>query len=121
MAYNGNKWSGYCEDCFICLLELIWLRMIFTLIEVAFQAIDGDVHVIGVSSQAAGHKTLVPALIKELELQGGSHIKVICGGVIPPQDYAELKSAGVVGIFGPGTRITQAARDVLKAIDASPH
>jgi len=89
--------------------------------EVAFQAIDGDVHVIGVSSQAAGHKTLVPALIKELELQGGSHIKVICGGVIPPQDYAELKSAGVVGIFGPGTRITQAARDVLKAIDASPH
>eukprot|EP01036_Dinobryon_divergens_P027104 gene27104-35822_t len=85
--------------------------------EVAFQAIDGDVHVIGVSSQAAGHKTLIPALIKELGDQGGAHIKVICGGVIPPQDYAELYAAGVVGIFGPGTRITQAALDVLRAIE----
>ncbi len=55
--------------------------------EVATQAIDADVHVVGVSSQAAAHKTLVPQLIKELAARGGGHIKVICGGVIPPQDY----------------------------------
>lgn len=84
--------------------------------EVAQQAIDADVHVIGVSSQAAGHKTLIPALIKVLREKGGGHIKVICGGVIPPQDYDALYEAGVLGVFGPGTRITQAARDVLKAI-----
>lgn len=71
------------------------------------------------SSQAAGHSTLVPALMTELRKSGGSHIKVICGGVIPPQDYADLYSAGVVGIYGPGTRITQAARDVLKSIGSS--
>ena len=73
-------------------------------------------HVVGVSSQAAGHKTLVPALMNELAAQGGKHIKVICGGVIPPQDYEALYKTGVVGVFGPGTRITQAAMDVLKAI-----
>jgi hypothetical protein len=73
-------------------------------------------HVVGVSSQAAGHKTLVPALMAELAKGGGKHIKVICGGVIPPQDYDHLYAAGVVGIYGPGTRITQAAADVLKAI-----
>jgi len=84
--------------------------------EVAQQAVDADVHVVGVSSQAAGHKALVPALMKELAKQGGSHIKVICGGVIPPQDYDALYKTGVVGIYGPGTRITQAAVDVLKAI-----
>ena len=76
-------------------------------------------HVVGVSSQAAGHKLLVPALMKELEKQGGAHIKVICGGVIPPQDYAALYATGVVGVYGPGTRITQAAADVLKAISSS--
>jgi len=85
--------------------------------EAARQAIDADVHVVGVSSQAAGHKTLVPALIKALKEQGGEHIKVICGGVIPPQDYAELYAAGVVGVFGPGTKITQAAKDVLVALN----
>jgi methylmalonyl-CoA mutase len=84
--------------------------------EVAKAAIDSDVHVVGVSSQAAGHRTLLPALIQALKSSGGSHIKVIAGGVIPPQDYAELHKAGVAKIFGPGTRITQAARDVLKAI-----
>ena len=86
--------------------------------EVAQQAIDADVHVVGVSSQAAGHKTLIPALIGELNKMGGGHIKVIAGGVIPPQDYDALYQAGVVGIFGPGTRITQAARDVLKSISS---
>jgi methylmalonyl-CoA mutase len=84
--------------------------------EVAKAAIDSDVHVVGVSSQAAGHRTLLPALIAALKKSGGSHIKVIAGGVIPPQDYDELKAAGVATIFGPGTRITQAARDVLKLI-----
>lgn len=84
--------------------------------EVAQQAIDADVHVVGVSSQAAGHRTLVPALIAALKAKGGDQIKVICGGVIPPQDYEILIQAGAVGIFGPGTKITTAARDVLKAI-----
>ena len=84
--------------------------------EAAQQAVDADVHVIGVSSQAAGHKTLVPALIKALKAKGGEQIKVICGGVIPPQDYDALKQAGAVAIFGPGTRITVAAKEVLKAI-----
>ena len=85
--------------------------------EVAQQAIDADVHVVGVSSQAAGHKTLVPALIEQLKHQGGGHIKVICGGVIPAQDYDELYKVGVKGIFGPGTRITDAAKQVLQEIE----
>jgi len=85
--------------------------------EVAQQAIDADVHVVGVSSQAAGHKVLVPALIEELKRQGAGHIKVICGGVIPPQDYDFLKSQGVLAIFGPGTKITSAAEEVLDAIE----
>ena len=89
--------------------------------EVARQAIDSDVHVIGVSSQAAGHKTLVPELMKELNLQSGSNndhgITVICGGVIPPQDYDFLYQQGVAGIFGPGTRITDAAKDVINTIE----
>jgi methylmalonyl-CoA mutase len=84
--------------------------------EVAQQAIDADVHVIGVSSQAAGHKTLVPALIEALKARGGSHIKVICGGVIPPQDYDFLYKAGVANVFCPGTRITSAALEVLKKL-----
>jgi methylmalonyl-CoA mutase len=87
--------------------------------EVAQQAIDADVHLVGVSSQAAGHKTLIPALIKVLGEKGGSHIKVIAGGVIPPQDYDALYTSGVIGIFGPGTRITEAARMVLKSISSS--
>jgi len=87
--------------------------------EVAMQAVDADVHVVGVSSQAAAHKALVPALIKALKDHNGEHIKVICGGVIPPQDYQDLYDAGAVCIFGPGTRITSAARDVLKHIGTS--
>jgi len=84
--------------------------------EVAQQAVDADVHVVGVSSQAAGHKTLVPALVKALKDADASHIKVVAGGVIPPQDYDFLYEAGVACIFGPGTRIPVAAMDVLKAI-----
>jgi methylmalonyl-CoA mutase len=72
--------------------------------------------VIGVSSQAAGHTTLVPELIKSLKLLDASEIVVICGGVIPQQDYAALKEAGVADIFGPGTPIPLAARRVLASI-----
>ncbi len=87
--------------------------------EVAKQAIENDVHVVGVSSQAAGHKTLVPALIEELKKQGAGDIIVVAGGVIPRQDYEFLNKAGVKGIFGPGTQIPKAAREVLDAINAN--
>ena len=86
--------------------------------EVARDAIDNDVHVIGVSSQAAGHKTLVPALSAELKKQGASDILIVVGGVIPAQDYDALKSAGAAAIFGPGTNIPVAASEVLKLIRA---
>ncbi len=85
--------------------------------EVAKQAIENDVHVIGVSSQAAGHKTLIPDLIEELKKQGAEDIIVVAGGVIPRQDYDFLYEAGVKGIFGPGTPIPVAARNVLDAIN----
>ena len=86
--------------------------------EVARDAIDNDVHVIGVSSQAAGHKTLVPALSDELKKQGASDILIVVGGVIPAQDYEALKVAGAAAIFGPGTNIPVAASEVLKLIRA---
>ncbi len=84
--------------------------------EVARQAIENDVHVVGVSSQAAGHKTLVPQLIKALQDEGAEDVIVVAGGVIPKQDYEYLRNAGVKGIFGPGTKIPVAAREVLAAI-----
>lgn len=87
--------------------------------EVARQAIDADVHVVGVSSQAAGHRALVPSLVQELARQDAEHILVVCGGVIPRQDYEELYDAGCAAIFGPGTRITDAARGVLQKIETS--
>ncbi|XP_078069054.1 methylmalonyl-CoA mutase, mitochondrial [Mustelus asterias] len=85
--------------------------------EVAQQAVDADVHCVGVSSLAAGHKTLVPELIKELCNLRRPDILVICGGVIPPQDYDILYKAGVCNIFGPGTRIPVAAVQVLADIE----
>ncbi|WP_298803767.1 methylmalonyl-CoA mutase [uncultured Lentibacter sp.] len=87
--------------------------------EAAQDAIDNDVHVVGISSQAAGHKTLAPQLIKALEQKDAGDIIVICGGVIPQQDYAFLKAAGVKAIFGPGTNIPEAAEDILKLIRAA--
>ena len=81
--------------------------------EAARDAVDNDVHVVGVSSQAAGHLTLVPQLVSELAALGGEDIVVVCGGVIPPQDYPKLEAAGVAAIFGPGTNIPDAARRVL--------
>jgi methylmalonyl-CoA mutase len=87
--------------------------------EAAQDAIDNDVHVIGISSQAAGHKTLAPQLVKALKEAGAEDILVICGGVIPQQDYQFLYDAGVKAIFGPGTNIPAAAEDILKLIRAA--
>jgi methylmalonyl-CoA mutase len=86
--------------------------------EAARDAIENDVHVIGISSLAAGHKTLVPALAKALKDEGADDILIICGGVIPQQDYEFLKKAGASAIFGPGTNIPVAAREILALIRA---
>lgn len=84
--------------------------------EVAKQAAENDVHVIGASSLAAGHKTLIPQLITALKTMGRPDIKVVAGGVIPPQDYDFLYQAGVAGIFGPGTPVTESAREILNQL-----
>jgi methylmalonyl-CoA mutase len=81
--------------------------------EAAKQAVENDVHVMGVSSLAAGHKTLVPQVIEELKKQNREDIMVIAGGVIPKQDYDYLFEAGVFGVFGPGTKISKAAIEIL--------
>ena len=87
--------------------------------EAARQAIENDVHIIGVSSQAAGHKTLVPQMINDLKVKGGGDILVVCGGVIPAQDYDFLKRRGVAAIFGPGTNIPEAAREIIDIVRAT--
>ena len=87
--------------------------------EVARDAVDNDVHIVGISSQAAGHLTLVPALIAELKTAGADNVLVVCGGVIPPQDYDKLRDAGVGAIFGPGTNICDAAMDVIELVAAA--
>ena len=84
--------------------------------EAAQDAIDNDVHVVGISSQAAGHRTLAPKLVQALKDAGAGEILVICGGVIPQQDYQFLYDHGVKAIFGPGTNIPEAARDILRLI-----
>jgi methylmalonyl-CoA mutase len=81
--------------------------------DAARQAVENDVHVVGVSSQAAGHKTLVPKLLEALRAQGAGDVLVVCGGVIPPQDYEPLVAAGVAAIYGPGTNIPRAADEIL--------
>jgi methylmalonyl-CoA mutase len=86
--------------------------------EVARQAIENDVHAVGVSTQAGGHKTLIPQLVEALRAQGGVDIAVVAGGVIPPKDYGDLHANGVAAIFGPGTPVPRAAREVLAAIRA---
>nr|NQU90333.1 cobalamin B12-binding domain-containing protein [Bacteroidota bacterium] len=84
--------------------------------EVARQAVENDVHIIGVSSLAAGHKTLVPQLIEELKKSGREDILINVGGVIPHQDYDFLYKAGVVAIFGPGTVISEAGIKMLEIL-----
>jgi len=88
--------------------------------EAARQAVENDVHIVGVSSLAAGHLTLVPALREALEEQGRGDIMVVVGGVIPPQDYPALYEAGAKAIFGPGTPIAEAAIDLLKKLGCDP-
>jgi methylmalonyl-CoA mutase len=85
--------------------------------EAAATAIEKGVHVIGVSSLAAGHKTLLPQLVDELKAQGAEDIIVVCGGVVPRQDYDFLKERGVAAIFGPGTNILDAARAVIDLME----
>jgi len=85
--------------------------------EVAKMAVENDVHVVGVSSQVAAHKTLVPQLIKALKSEGGEDILVVVGGIIPPADYDFLHDAGAAGVFGPGTPVTESAGRVLNALE----
>ena len=85
--------------------------------EVAKMAVENDVHVVGVSSQVAAHKTLVPQLIKALKSEGGEDILVVVGGIIPPADYDFLYDAGAAGVFGPGTPVTESAGQVLNALE----
>ena len=87
--------------------------------EAARQAVENDVHVMGVSSLAAGHKTLVPAVIEELKKLGREDIMVICGGVIPAQDYDYLYKAGAVAIFGPGTKVSTAGKKIMEILLAA--
>jgi len=84
--------------------------------EVIRQAIDADVHCIGVSTQAAGHRTLVPQLTQLLKKQAADDIVVVCGGVIPREDYQALYDAGVKTVFGPGTKVHLAAEQVVGAV-----
>ena len=84
--------------------------------EAARQAVENDVHVVGVSSQAAGHRTLVPQLVQALRDAGAGNVAVVVGGIIPPRDYEYLRESGVAAVFGPGTPVPQAAREVLQVI-----
>jgi methylmalonyl-CoA mutase len=88
--------------------------------EVARQAVDNDVHVIGISTQAGAHLTLVPGLIGVLRELGSSDIRVVCGGVIPTQDIPALRQAGVSAVFGPGTTLPSSARELLRALGCEP-
>jgi methylmalonyl-CoA mutase len=87
--------------------------------EAAKQAVENDVHIMGISSLAAGHKTLIPAVIEEMKKLGREDIMVIAGGVIPSQDYQFLYDAGVVAIFGPGTSVAAAGRKIMEILIAA--
>jgi methylmalonyl-CoA mutase len=87
-----------------------------TPVEAARQAVENDVHILGVSSLAGGHKTLIPQVIAELGKLGREDIMVIAGGVIPAQDYETLYKAGVIAIFGPGSKISEAGKQILQVL-----
>lgn len=91
-------------------------HLFMTPVEVARHAVDADVHIIGVSSQAAGHRALVPQLMEELRKQGMDDVLVVCGGIIPQQDHDALREVGVGAIYGPGTRVPSAAMDMLEKL-----
>jgi methylmalonyl-CoA mutase len=84
--------------------------------EVAKQAIENDVHILGISSLAGGHKTLIPQVIEQLRQQGREDVVVVAGGVIPAKDYQTLYDAGVTSVFGPGTSIPLAAQEILQVL-----
>ncbi|MBN2358697.1 MAG: cobalamin-dependent protein, partial [Deltaproteobacteria bacterium] len=88
--------------------------------EAARQAIENDAHLVGVSTMAAGHKTLVPELIAELRQRSASEILVVVGGVVPPADHGFLRDAGVAAVFGPGTRLTAAAAEIMTRLEQLP-
>jgi methylmalonyl-CoA mutase len=83
---------------------------------VARHAVENDVHVLGVSTLAGGHKTLIPEVVRELRALGREDILVVVGGVIPPQDYEYLHKAGAAGVFGPGTVVPKAAQKILETL-----
>jgi methylmalonyl-CoA mutase len=88
--------------------------------EVARQAIENDAHLVGISTQAGGHRVLLPELVRALRALGANDVKVVCGGIVPPEDHAELDQAGVSAVFGPGTPVPSIARRVLELIGALP-
>jgi methylmalonyl-CoA mutase len=85
--------------------------------EAARMAVENDVHVVGISTLAAGHKTLVPELVRALKQEGGEDILVVVGGIVPPKDYELLSGAGAACVFGPGTPVTESANRVLNALE----
>lgn len=89
--------------------------------EVARAAVESDVHVVGISTQAGGHRVLVPEMIRELRAQGAGHVLIVCGGIIPPNDRAALAAGGVSHIFEPGTRVLEAAAQVLASLSEAAH
>ena len=88
--------------------------------EVARQAVENDVHLVGISTQAGGHRVLVPELVQALRAAGASDVKVVCGGIVPPEDHEALESAGVAAVFGPGTPVVAVARRLLELVGALP-
>ena len=114
MAKVGKKYSEAAK-----LVDRSKTYTIEEAIALAKQAVENDVHVLGVSSLAAGHKTLVPQVIEELKKLGREDIMVVVGGVIPPQDYDYLFQAGAAAVFGPGTVISDAAIKMLELLIAA--
>ena len=112
-CFNANLWWQTFADLGI---DVDMGPLFQTPEEAAREAVENDVHVVGVSSQAAGHKTLVPQLVTALREQGARDVVVVCGGVIPAPDYEYLHDAGVSAVFGPGSNITAAASEILRLV-----